>query len=120
VLVTSEIPKLGIDFSKVDAFIKWSDTLGEVDMSLDKILDKHAIFTMTAKFEILRIKHGLTEDEFADWVHKWTHVKLAEMLTTVYIDESQGHVTLEEKFRKFNFEIKSPNMQLNVSLGGEE
>jgi hypothetical protein len=55
VLVTSEIPKLGIDFSKddVDVFIKWSDTLSDIDMSLDKILDKYAIFTMTTKFELL-------------------------------------------------------------------
>jgi hypothetical protein len=42
------------------------------------------------------------------------------MLTTVYLDESEGHVPLEDKFRKFNFEIKSANRQLNVSLRGED
>jgi hypothetical protein len=37
------------------------------------------------------------------------------MLTSVYLDEFKGHVPLEDKFK-----IKSANMQLNVSVRGEE
>jgi hypothetical protein len=75
---------------------------------------------MESKFETLRIKHGLDEEEFTDWVHKWTHAKLAEMLTTEHIDKSQGPVTLEDKFRNFSFESNLPSMQLNISLRGED
>jgi hypothetical protein len=42
------------------------------------------------------------------------------MLTSVYLDESEGHVPLEDKFRKFDLEIKSAKMQLDVSLRRED
>jgi hypothetical protein len=62
-------------------FKKWSDSFVDKRVPLSKIVDAKTQFIINTEFKRNQVKLNLTEDDVKHWYTKWTHNKLAEVVS---------------------------------------
>jgi hypothetical protein len=96
-------------------FKQWSDRYPHELIQLKTICDKSAIFTLNHKISGGIEKLGITEDEAANWLIRWTHTDLATAMVKLwnYDTQSSQFLNINQALREFQLKLHTP--QLNIS-----
>lgn len=117
------IEKLGKTITPADAerLQSWSDRFSGEKVSLSKMIDKHAVFTIGTKVYSERKKLHISEYEALNWFTMWDHVKLADVVTKLWNKTTNTkHMTLDQAYDEFKIDLKSNSLHITCPEGEQE
>jgi hypothetical protein len=99
-----------LDEDKEKELQNWSDKYQEEKTPISKLLDKEAVMLLNVLINTKKGSLGLTDEEAANWYTTWTHPQLAEIVTRLYMKNSQLFKTIDLAIDSYKLNIDKLNL----------
>jgi hypothetical protein len=84
---------------------KWSDSYADKRVPLSKIVDAKTQFLINTEFKRNQVKLNLTDDDVKHWYTKWTHNKLAEVVSKLWNKHHQSSTSIQTAYERVQINL---------------
>mmetsp|Transcript_29489 Transcript_29489/g.28212 ORF Transcript_29489/g.28212 Transcript_29489/m.28212 type:complete len:451 (+) Transcript_29489:191-1543(+) len=84
---------------------RWSDAYADKRVPLSKIVDANTQFFISTEFKRNQVKLNLTDDDVKHWYKKWTHNRLAEVVSKLWNKHHQSSTSIQTAYERVQINL---------------